>query len=112
VIEARLIEWCRIQTGEQTTGTADDRGHFTTQKTYTSSRCLFSNGKGGTLILESGEHVQRAPSVLLPASTAITEGQVLEGLVLGFLHTYRVLAAKLIKGRTPSHVRADLEAIQ
>lgn len=110
-IEARLIEWCRIESGEATTGTADAAGMYTTQKTYASSKCLFSGGQGGTKVLESGEHVSALPTVILPASTSIIEGCELVGLVPGYLATYIVRRAVAIRTRVLSHIRCDLEAI-
>ncbi len=110
-IEARLIEWCRIESGEQTTGTADAAGMYTTQKTYASSKCLFSSGAGGTKVLESGEHVATLPTVLLPASTSIVEGLELVGLVPGYLATYIVRRVVAIRRRVLDHYRCDLEAI-
>lgn len=110
-IEARLIEWCRIESGEATTGTADAAGMYTTQKTYASSRCLFSGGAGGTKVLESGEHVSALPTVLLPATAAIAEGLELVGLVPGYLATYLIRRAVAVRRRALDHYRCDLEAI-
>lgn len=111
MLEGRLVHWCRIETGEATTGTADTFGKYTTQKTYASSKCLFSVGKGGVKRLESGERVQDLPAVILPATTTIEEGVVLEGLSTGFLRAYVVRQVRPIWTRALHHIRCDIEAV-
>jgi hypothetical protein len=99
-----------MPTGEATTGAKDAAGMFTTQTTYASSRCLFGDAKGGVRVSDSGQRVQQLPSVQLPATTAIAEGQVLEGLATGLEKTYQVVHVRpVVRRNAIDHLRCDLE---
>ncbi len=110
MMEGKLIHWCAIETGEETTGTADAAGMYTTLVTTASTRCLFRNEKAGK-VLESGEFVQDVPRVILPATTSIVEGATLTGVSSGWARNYVVRAVKTIYNRVGiDHVACDLEA--
>jgi hypothetical protein len=113
MIEARMVHTCRIQVGTTTTTTgAPDEygaGNITITPTYETIRCLFSSEKGGTLRLESGELVTSLPTIILPATTTITEGATLEGLTPGWARSYLVRKVYPIYRRTLDHLRVDLE---
>jgi hypothetical protein len=112
-IEARMVHSCRLITGTTTTTTgAPDEyggGNVTVSPTYETIRCLFTNEKGGTARLESGELVSSLPVVILPASTTITEGDELTGLSPGWTRSYIVRKIYPIYRRAIDHIRADLE---
>ncbi len=74
--------------------------------------CRFVAPKGGIRVLESGEHATELPGVLLPAGTAIAEGDTVSAGPAGFDKTYRVQAVKAIYGpKVLSHIKAELEAV-
>ena len=116
LIEARMIHSCQIETLASSAGTTDEYGIGPADApTYATTKCLFSVGgqlsKGGTKVLESGQHIQSLPTILLPASAAIAEGQRLIGQSAGWLSTYVVRKVYPIWSRVLDHYRCDLEAV-
>lgn len=111
-----MIHSCRLITGTSTTttGTPDEYGggNVTVSPTYETIRCLFTNEKGGTVRLESGELVSSLPAVILPASTTITEGAELTGLSPGWTRAYVVRKVYPIYRRVLEHIRAELELVR
>lgn len=112
MIEARMIHSCWIETLASTSGAKDeyDLGPADVP-TYATTKCLFSAGKGGTKVLESGQHVQSLPMIILPATTTIVEGQHLIGQSTGWIATYVVRKVYPIWSRVLDHLRCDLEAV-
>lgn len=108
-----MIHSCRLQTGTTTTttGARDEYGGGGVEviPSYETAPCLFSNEKGGTVRLESGELVQSLPTVILQPSISVVEGQVLEGLTLGYRASYVVRKVYAIRTRILDHFRCDLE---
>jgi hypothetical protein len=111
MMEGRLIHWCAIETGEATTGAADAYGQYATVVTTESTRCLFKNG-GTPKMLESGAFVADVPTVALPATTAVVEGQTIVGVSAGWARTYVVRAVRTVWNRMRvDHIACDLEAV-
>lgn len=109
--EGRLIHWCRIETGEATTGDPDAYGFFTTSTTYASSKCVFANG-GGAKRLDSGEFIEDVPKAIFPASAVLTEGMHLIGVSSGWMREYVVKKVRTVWNRIAvDHISADLEAV-
>jgi len=112
LIEARMIHSCKIETLASSAGTADEYGIGPVDvPTYATTKCLFSAGKGGTKVLESGQHVQSLPTILLPATAVIAEGQRLIGQSAGWISTYAIRKVYPIWSRVLDHYRCDLEAV-
>lgn len=110
MIEARMIHSCWIETFASTSGTNDEYGIGPEDAViFATTKCLFSAGKGGTKILESGQHVQGLPVIILPATTVIVEGQRLIGQSAGWISTYVVRKVYPIWSRVLDHYRCDLE---
>ncbi len=116
-IEARMIHSCRLQTGTATatTAVADEYSPgavaVTSTPIWETVKCLFGDGSGGTKRLPSGDLVQDLPTVKLPATITIVEGQTVEGLSAGFLRTYIVRKVHSVYTRILDHRRCDLEAM-
>lgn len=111
MMEGRLIHWCALETGEATSGEPDAYGQFATVVTTASSRCVFSNGRGGKN-LESGAFVADLPKVVLPATATVTEGQTIVGISAGWARTYVVRAVRTVWNRLQvDHIACDLEAV-
>ncbi|HQJ88736.1 MAG TPA: hypothetical protein PLY91_09375 [Methanoregulaceae archaeon] len=109
--EGRLIHWARLETGEATTGTADEYGYYTTETTYASTKCLFANG-GGAKVLGSGEYVSDVPRAIFPVSAVLTEGMRLVGVSAGWTREYVVRKVRTVWNRVAvDHIEADLEAV-
>ena len=107
-----MIHSCRIETLASTSGTPDEYGIGPEDvPTYATTKCLFSDGKGGIKVLESGQHIQSLPTILLPATTAIAEDQHLIGQSAGFVWEYVVRKVHPIWSRVLDHLRCDLEAV-
>lgn len=116
LIEARMIHSCKIETLASTSGTNDEYGIGPADvPTFATTKCLFSVGgqlsKGGIKVLESGQHIQSLPTILLPATTAITEDQHLIGQSAGFVWEYVVRKVHPIWSRVLDHYRCDLEGV-
>lgn len=87
---------------------------ITAPATQTGVACRFVAPSATKVNRDSGEHFQRLAKVLLPAGTAVYEGDEITGNQAGFTKTYRALPPKQVyeaTAATVSHISVEIEAV-
>lgn len=88
---------------------------FTDSSQNTECRFYYSNSNSRIITPDSGSHAVSTPSVMLPGTVTVTQGNLITSTDSGFDHTFKVTATNPIYYlfyNTVHHWECDLEVVE